>query len=55
MTLLTPLGRLESRLGILQDWDGTVPTDCFMEITAAAFAMLLVMTPVDVTLAVVDL
>ena len=49
-TLLTPLGKLESRLGILRDCDGIVPTDCFVAITAAAFAILRVITP----LAVVD-
>ena len=53
-TLLTPLDRLESRLGIPRDYDGTVTTDCFMAITAATFAILLVITPLDVTLAVVD-
>jgi len=52
--LLTLLGRLDSRLGILQDCNGTVPTDCFMTITVAAVAILLVMAQVDVTLAVID-
>jgi len=54
MILSTPLGRLESKLGIIRDWDGIVPTNYFMAITATAFEVLLVMTSLDVTIAVVD-
>ena len=45
------LGRLESRLGILGDYDSRVPTNYFMAITTVTFFLLLVTTP---TLAVVD-
>ena len=52
--LLTLLGRLELRLWILRDCDGTVLTDWFMAIAVVVFVMRLVMTLLDVTLMVVD-